>query len=363
MKPELQSKNYDDEIDLKELFLTLWQGRFIIVSCMLLCLVISVIYVVSVQPWWTAKAIVTKPYISQVAAFSQAVKGYQGAFEQYNFTEKTDIIKDVTLESLIDRDAMFSLFIQTFNSTENKNQFLNSNLEFKAIQKKLKQNNIEDEHTKREILNKWYERIISNKDNKIDSYTLSVKSISENESYELLKNYIHFINEIAKRQLIDNLKSTLSIKRTELEQKLQFRIMLAKRNLKQQIIRAENGLKIAEAAKINQPLENWEVDNNFPIAMGVDGIKEKINILKAIDNLQVTDDKIGIIINQLSLINTPISKMEDVQLFTYIEQPEIPLSKDSPQIVLIILISLIFGFIFGVVIIIVKKSIEPMKLQ
>lgn len=96
----------NDEIDLKELFAALWQGKWLIIMTTLFCSVIAIGYALTAQEWWSAKATVSQPQLQGIASYQQAVKRYQPLFDVYQ--EDGTIIVSNTLDSLIDPKLIFS---------------------------------------------------------------------------------------------------------------------------------------------------------------------------------------------------------------------------------------------------------------
>lgn len=340
----------NDDIDLKDLFLMLWYGKRIILSSMLIFSVISGAYAYSQQSWWTSKAIVTVPNINQIAPFIQVTKRYQNAFSENGGTNKLD-----QLNNLI---VIFNRFIQLFNSNDNKKLFLSSNSLFSEMKRELNPSGKHDDYEERFFLKEWFSRIEAIKIKESNKYMLSVQSIAEKSSLVLLSDYINFTNENIKNDLIVDFLSEIEINKKQLEQELQSRILLATKNLELDIIRAEYALKIANAAKIEKPLENWNENETFPISLGSDGIEAKIKILKSVDNLWVIDPQFSAISTKLMLLDTTPTVINKIQAFNFLELPDIALNHDASNRILIVVLGLFFGGLLGTGILFLKKTIK-----
>lgn len=108
----------NDEIDLKELFAALWQGKWLITIITLLFSVAAIGYALNAQEWWSAKATVSQPQLQGIASYQQAVKRYQPLFDVYQ--EDGSIIVSEALDLLIDPEVIFKRFIQEFNANGTK---------------------------------------------------------------------------------------------------------------------------------------------------------------------------------------------------------------------------------------------------
>ena len=69
-------KNFEDEINLQELFNVLWQGKWIIVSLTAFVSIIAVIYSLSLPNIYTSKALLVP--VSSSSSISGGIRGYAG---------------------------------------------------------------------------------------------------------------------------------------------------------------------------------------------------------------------------------------------------------------------------------------------
>lgn len=150
-----------DEIDLKELFIALWNGKLTIIVTTVLFAVVAVAYALMAQEWWSSKAKVSKPQLQDMAAYQQQVKQFQPIFDIYQ-GDGTVLVSEV-LDDFVDTEILFQRFVDTFNSSDNKRRFLNSSEEFKQYKAKLNlQSDLESDEAQdsiRRLYAEWFQKI------------------------------------------------------------------------------------------------------------------------------------------------------------------------------------------------------------
>ncbi|GIB09416.1 chain-length determining protein [Vibrio cholerae] len=345
----------DDEIDLKELFSALWKGKWLIIITTLLFSVAAIGYAFTAQEWWSAKATVSQPQLQGIASYQQAVKRYQPLFDVYQ--EDGSIIVSETLDLLIDPEVIFKRFIQEFNANGTKRRFMQTNPTFLTLQKQmLDQTN--DPEVMQTLYEEWFERINATtvgKNN--DTFTLSVQSVDKTSSLTLLSDYIHFVNQTLNRQLNANLISTLAAKYGELRQQEKNLQQQAQLRLHVELERTQYALNIAEAADIKQPVQNLGEQEIFAINIGSRALKAKVDALKSVKDLSVFEPRLAILQSKLSQFDLETLSAEakwSVDGFYYLDQPELPLTRDKPKRALIVALGVLLGGMLGVVTVLVR---------
>ncbi|MGC9491305.1 GNVR domain-containing protein, partial [Vibrio genomosp. F10] len=133
-----------------------------------------------------------------------------------------------------------------------------------------------------------------------------------------------------------------------------------------EIERAQYALQIAKAANVSQPVQNLGDNEIFSINLGSSAIEAKIKALKSIENLSVIEPRIQQIESKLTLLqNTQINRNIDFQTYRYLDEPQIPLNRNSPKRALIVVLGTLFGGMLGVVVVLMhfafRKEDEPEK--
>ncbi|WP_217530612.1 LPS O-antigen chain length determinant protein WzzB [Vibrio cholerae] len=354
----------NDEIDLKELFSALWQGKWLIIVTTLLFSVAAIGYALTAQEWWSAKATVSQPQLQGIASYQQAVKRYQPLFDVYQ--EDGSIIVSEALDLLIDPEVIFKRFIQEFNANGTKRRFMQTNPTFLTLQKQtMEQNN--DPEVMQKLYEEWFERIqasaVDKKAN--DIFTLSFQSVDKASSLTLLNDYIQFVNQTLNQQLNANLISILTAKYGELAQQEKNLLQQAQLRLHVELERTQYALNIAEAADIKQPVQNLGEQEIFAINIGSRALKAKVDALKSIKDLSVFEPRLAILQSKLSQFDLETLSAEakwSINGFYYLDQPEQPLTRDKPKRALIVVLGALLGGMLGVAIVLVRFAFRKEEL-
>ncbi|EKF9985994.1 LPS O-antigen chain length determinant protein WzzB [Vibrio cholerae] len=346
----------NDEIDLKELFSALWQGKWLIIMTTLLFSVAAIGYALTSQEWWSAKATVSQPQLQGIASYQQAVKRYQPLFDVYQ--EDGSIIVSEALDLLIDPEVIFKRFIQEFNANGTKRRFMQTNPTFLTLQEQMMEQN-NDPEVMQKLYEEWFERIqasaVDKKAN--DIFTLSFQSVDKASSLTLLNDYIQFVNQTLNQQLNANLISILTVKYGELAQQEKNLLQQAQLRLHVELERTQYALNIAEAADIKQPVQNLGEQELFAINIGSRALKAKVDALKSIKDLSVFEPRLAILQSKLSQFDLETLSAEtkwSVNGFYYLDQPEQPLTRDKPKRALIVMLGGLLGGMLGVAIVLVR---------
>src|SRR5690606_8481286 len=134
--------SYDDEIDLWQLVTTLWAGKLWIIGIALVCGLLGLWYAKTSEEEWIAKAQVTTP---DYADFQPATEFTQKLLPILQASELSSELTPVLYESALEKkiksiefsdgNAIFKRFISVFNSTDNKNEYLQQHSIFDQYKK------------------------------------------------------------------------------------------------------------------------------------------------------------------------------------------------------------------------------------
>ena len=342
----------NDEIDLKELFIALWQGKWIIILTTLVFAIGTITYALTAQEWWSSSAKIAVPQVQDFREYQSQVKQYQPIFDVYQ--DDGTILVNNYLDGLVSPQQLFQSFVMAFDSNKNKRNFLDTNAVFQNFKSKLDAD--ADEATRR-LYNEWFSKLtISQPDkNNRNIIELKVQATTKLDSYNMLQNYIDYISYIVRLDALQNLNAIINTKKNELLQQKTALSLQAKQNLEVEIQRAEYALQIATAAKVNTPVQNLGEKEIFSINLGSTAIEAKINALKTISNLSVIEPRLQQIDSKLTLINdTKINSGIEFAAFQYLDDVQMPLNRDKPKRALIAVLGALLGGMLGVAIVLVR---------
>ncbi|MCC5519764.1 LPS chain length-determining protein [Vibrio splendidus] len=347
----------NDEIDLRELFKALWDGKLIIILVTVLFTASSVGIALLAQEWWSSDAKITKPQPQDLATYQQQVRQFQPVFDTYQ--EDGTILVSKELDSLASSGVLFQRFLNAFNSTNNKRSFLNNSAEFQELKVATTDsgsNLTEDEA--RVLYAGWFERISASKADKKDQnspYVISFQTISKESSFDLLTTYISETESKVHQDAFNNLQAVISGKRNELIQQKRILESQAKNQLLVETERAKYAVAIAKAAGVDKPIQTGNDNELFSIDLGFQGLDAKIQALESMKNLSVIEPRLQQVNAKLDMLNNlKIDRTVEFKTFRFLENVAQPITRDKPKRSLIVVLGTLLGGMLGVVIVLIR---------
>ncbi|MEZ8053405.1 LPS O-antigen chain length determinant protein WzzB [Vibrio atlanticus] len=367
MKQHIQPQSYtqqnppmytpNDEVDLRELFKALWDGKLLIILVTALFTSSAIGFALLAQEWWSSEAKVTKSELQDRMMYQQQVKQFQPAFSIYQANGSTS--GSAELDYLVNSQIIFQRFVDLFNSSNNKQAFFDQSAEFQDIKDSHFSNVAEiTEDATRNLYLAWLERVSASlvgKKDKDAPYVLSFQSMTKESSFDLLSSYITFTELQVREDVFDHLEALIFSERNELiQQKMVFESK-ARNRLLAEIERAQSALKIAKAAGVDTPLLSGNARDFYAIELGSKALQEKIKILESVKNLTVLEPRLQQITAQLDILDSiEIDRTVDFKAFRYLSDVEPPTTRDKPKRALIVVLGTLLGGMLGVAIVLIR---------
>lgn len=350
----------NDEIDLRELFKALWDGKVIIMASTVIFAAFAVLFALNSQEWWSSKAKVSQPQPQDIAAYQQQVKQFQPVFDIYQ--EDGTVLVSEELNDLVDTEVLFQRFIDSFNSSNSKREFLDSSKEFQAFKAKLDTDTDTDVKSEvaleaqRGLYAEWFSKITATEvDKKVGTYSISFQATTKESSFSLLNSYIEVLKQKVHQDALNNLDAIISGKRNELVQQKRILETQASNKLLVEAERAKYALDIAQAAGVEQPIQTNSNNEVFAIDLGAKALAAKVTALKSLKNLSVVEPRLQQIDAKLAMLeNLAIDRSIQFQTFRFLENVEQPITRDKPKRALIAVLGTLLGGMLGVAIVLVR---------
>lgn len=367
MKQQTQPQTYspqnppiyttNDEIDLRELFKALWDGKLIVILVTALFTASSIGFALLAQEWWSSNAKVTEAQPQNLAAYQQQVKQFQPVFNIYQ--EDGTVLVSEELDGLVDSGLLFQRFVNAFNSTNNKRAFLDNSFEFQEFKNSIALDSSDMTTDKvRALYAEWFDRISVSKVDKKDRnspYTISFQTTTKESSFDLLTAYIVATELKVHQDAFNNLRAVVNGKRNEL---IQQKIILESQASNQLLVETERtkyAAQIAKSAGIERPIQTGSESELFSIDLGSKGLDAKVKALESVKNLSVIEPRLQQINAKLDMLkNLEIDRNADFQTFRYIENVEQPITRDKPKRALIVVLGILLGGMLGVAIVLIR---------
>ncbi|WP_337074566.1 LPS O-antigen chain length determinant protein WzzB [Aeromonas veronii] len=327
-----------DEIDLRELMLVLWRQKLLIMLVTLVFALGSIAYALLAPQQWSASAVVAAPKPEDMTPMLKVAK-HATALGLGGFPSGKDLYQEFILE---------------FNSYENRRNYLKSSPLFTEVVK----NDELDDKAQVRWLRDWSKSVTAqpvDKKGEVPGVELKFAAPTSEKSLAMLEGYIDYIVKLQQKQLIQRLAEQRDLQLDGMN--TEYRIMQedTKRTLQQEIVELAMANKVAKAAGVSAPLENYNAQDRFLISLGSKGLEEKLSLLKSID-LEVYQPT-------LQSLQVKMARLKSISLdgiafrpFSYLDAPDEPLSRDKPKRPLIVVLATLLGGMLGVGIVLVKHA-------
>jgi len=318
MTNNLSSKP-NEEIDLIEVLMQLWRGKVIIVSVMVLAIILATVYVLVAKQKWTSNAIVTYPDSGQIANYNNAMSVLYSQ-------------NPANAPTVVDVQQRF------FNRFSASISALSEQLDNQEVPEKL---------------------IISPavKDQLVP-LKISYTAKTAGEAQKTLTTYIQQINKRVVTELDNDLQISINSKVQDLKEDLttQEKVAQEKKDLRLKML--NQALLVAQQANIKDTLvqqaETLSEDTLFVLGS---------NALSATIKNEATrplpyDPSYYQARQTLLAISALKSKPDSTYALRYVMKPDLPIHRDSPKKVLILLLGAILGIIVGSVIVLGRNMVK-----
>ncbi len=342
-----------DEIDLFDLFATLWKKKLTIILFTICSIALAAAYAFTAKEAWTSKAQVVPAKPIQLGAYLEAERRY------YRYAQ---LNTDFSLQDSI--NSAFQLFIQNIRATDNRlNFFKNSDYYKKQIA------TIKEEHKQQLTLEDIAFKNIAIKEtvkNKTDSFDIDFTAETAVDAHSTLSDFIQYTNSTTQQKLFDNLFERVNERIATLEQSVSDTQKATEQTRKNQIEQFKQALQAAKAAGISayegQPSATMIVDftnNNSLFLLGSTYLQAQLDALINSPliypvNYYQTQENIQNLKNILSL-------KSDGDTFEYTRTPSMPLTKDKPKKALILLVGAALGGILGCLFVLLQQVLRSRR--
>ena len=294
-----------EQIDLIDLLVQLWRGKWLIAAFVAIALIIAGLYLVFAKEKWTSTAIITQPDAAQIGSYSNALNILYGA----NAPKLTDI-----QESVITRyNASFSALSQT--------------LENKAEPEKL----VIEQSVKGQPL----------------PLSVSYVNGSAETAQKQVAQYIQQVDEQIQKELEVDLNDNIKQQVATLKDVLSNQETIAQEQKDLRIRQITEALKYAEAANVTSPKiqQTQDVTQESMFLLGTEALQSMI-AHESSRPLTLSDSYYQ---NKQKLLDIQKLKIDPttIHAYRYVMKPDLPIRRDSPKRSLVLILAVLLGGIIG----------------
>jgi len=316
---QVSRSNDPEQIDLLDLVLQLWRGKWMIATFVVIFIALAVGYLTFAKEKWTSSAIIAQPDVAQIATYSNAL----------------NILYGSAAPSMLDVQTRA---IGRFNSS------------FSALAQALEN---QDEPEKLTI-----EPAV-----KGETLPLSVSytSTSAEAAQKQLAQYIQQVDEQTSKELTVDLQSSIKEQIKTLNDSLVNQEKVAQEQKDLRIKQIVEALKNAEAAKISSPQiqQTQDVTQETMFLLGSEGLKSMIQN-EASRPLVFSAAYYQTRQNLLDIQNLNVNP-DTIHVYRYVMKPDLPVRRDSPKKAVILVLAVLLGGMIGSGVVLGRNALRNYK--
>ncbi len=316
---QVSRSNDPEQIDLLDLMLQLWRGKWMIATFVIVFIALAVGYLFVAKEKWTSSAIIAQPDAAQIAPYSNAL----------------NILYGTAAPSMLDTQTRA---IERFNAS------------LSALSQAL-DNQSEPEKLTIEPAVKGQALPLS----------VTYTSTSAEAAQKQLAKYIQQVDEQTAKELALDLKDNIKEQIKTLNDSLQNQEKVAQEQKDLRIKQIAEALKNAEAAKITSPQlqQTQDVTQETLFLLGSEGLKSMIDN-EASRPLVFSTAYYQTKRNLLDIQNLNVIP-DTIHVYRYVMKPDLPFRRDSPKKAVIMVLAVLLGGMIGSGVVLGRNALRNYK--
>ncbi|MCD9490736.1 chain-length determining protein [Photobacterium phosphoreum] len=338
------------EVNLIELINTLLNGKYIIIAFTLIFTLIGGAYAFLATQWWSSTAMITSGQYQDTVSYRKKITNLYAVLDDPS-----------SINNIFNSEKLLKKYISEFNAYDSKQDFIQSSPLMKAYTKGIDLNNVENKST---FINSWIKKINATLSSQSDPniYLLSFQAKTKDKAYDLLTDYVKFINNKVTNDVVSELKSTISHNIQILQAKKISLELTANQKRANELAITNYAILIAKSARISNPLPNMNGELLFNIDLGSKALIEKSFILKNMKDLSMFEPELGLISMKLNLLDKiKLDTKSNFKSIRFIKSVDYPFNRNKPKRLLIIALSIMTGLIIGTAVVLLGTLFKKEK--
>lgn len=316
---QVSSGNEPEQIDLLDLVLQLWRGKWTIAIFVVVFIALAVGYLSVAKEKWTSNAIIAQPDAAQIATYSNAL----------------NILYGSAAPSMLDIQTRA---IGRFNSS------------FSALSQALENQEEPEKLT-----------IAPTVTGQPLPLSISYTSTSAEAAQKQLAQFIQEVDEQTAKELAVDLKDNIKEQIKTLNDSLQNQEKVAQEQKDLRIKQIAEALKNAEAEKITSPQlqQTQDVTQETLFLLGTEGLKSMIDN-EASRPLVFPTAYYQTRRNLLDIQNLNVNP-DTIHVYRYVMKPDLPVRRDSPKKAVILVLAVLLGGMIGSGVVLGRNALRNYK--
>lgn len=308
----------ENELDIRGLFRTLWQGKFWIIGIAFVFALIALIYTFLAKQEWSSTAITDRPTVNMLG----------GYYSQQQFLRNLDVKSNMaTADQPSVMDEAYKEFVVQLSAYDTRRDFWLQTDYYKQRQ-------VGNSKVDAALLDEIVDNIQYTPGDSARNISDSVKLIAETaaDANNLLRQYVAFASQRAASHLNEELTGAWAARTIQLKAQVKRQEAVAQSIYDRKIKSVEQALKIAQQQNItrsetNVPAE--ELPDSEMFMLGRPMLQARLESLQAVGpDFDIDYDQNRAMLNTLNVGPTADTRF---QTYRYLRTPEEPVKRDSPR--------------------------------
>ncbi|MBF4178159.1 LPS O-antigen chain length determinant protein WzzB [Lelliottia nimipressuralis] len=316
---EVSSRHDPEQIDLIDLMMQLWRGKWVIAAFVAIMILLAGIYLTTAKEKWTSSAIITQPDAAQIATYTTALNILYGS--------SAPTMLDTQLRVVGRFNSAFSALAQALENQEAPEKL--------TIQAAVKG----------------------------QSLPLSVSYVGETAeaAQKQLAQYIQQIDEQTAKELDVDLKDNIKQQIITLNDSLQNQEKVSQEQKDLRIKQITEALKFAQAAKITTPQiqQTQDVTQDTMFLLGSEALNSMIEH-ESTRPLVFSGAYYQTKQNLLDIQNLNVDPAS-IHAYRYVMKPNLPIRRDSPKKGITLILAVLLGGIIGSGVVLGRNALRNYK--
>jgi len=316
---QVSRSNDPEQIDLLDLVLQLWRGKWMIATFVVVFIVLALGYLSVAKEKWTSSAIIAQPDVAQIATYSNALNILYGS--------AAPSMLDVQTRAIGRFNSSFSALAQALENQEEPEKL--------TIEPAVKGEAL--------------------------PLSVSYTSTSAEAAQKQLAQYIQQVDEQTAKELTVDLKDNIKEQIKTLNDSLQNQEKVAQEQKDLRIKQIAEALKNAEAAKITSPQiqQTQDVTQETMFLLGSVGLKSMIEN-EASRPLVFSAAYYQTRQNLLDIQNLNVNP-DIIHVYRYVMKPDLPVRRDSPKKAVVLILAVLLGGMIGSGVVLGRNALRNYK--
>jgi len=339
----------DDTIDLFDLARRIWAGRYQILAITLMFIALASAYAFTSKEVWTSKAVLDKPRLEELGSYYQVTQHLKRILGNQKVSVDMELKPDQIAEDVYTELLKQAASPDQLRAFWEKNDYLvkeavgkGSELARTKLLADLVENNI---------------KLTPANEKKNISPSLSLSADKPQVAKQLLEQYLSSLNAQIWVRKNGELQTLISQLITDLQQEknsIQITVLAEQKNMLDETNKAmiiANKAKIENVSNLAMQGNAGAMNRDSMFLLGTKILDAKIsNLTTKPPIFPVRYFEIEYQLKQLASLAKP---GQDMRSYRYLESPSIPLTKDRPKRILILVMGAMSGVIMGVIYVLV----------